>query len=196
MICQSHQFITYVQTRSSLEGWLSSRYFGNLRYLQEVYQSRKDWMLEPFQKYGQEWVLEPLRNQTMELEWAGEYAGKWLDAASLVAKGSKDERLNHSVTEFTAELIAAQQPDGYLGIEAPPRRGKGWDLWNLWNAMTGLLTQYEVNKNESALQAAIKCGKWLIDHFGMVTDSNHPFFSCAHDNVCNGPIIEAFVRTL
>jgi DUF1680 family protein len=178
----------------SLAGRLSARCLGNRKYLQSIYETRKDWMLEPFRNRGQEWVLEPLRIQKGELAWAGEYAGKWLDAACRDAAGSQDEQFLQYVAEFAAELVACQEPDGYLGIEVPAKRGFGWDVWNIWNVMLGLLTHFEIFNIEASFEAAKKCGKWLIDRFGMISDSNNPFFSSAHDPVCTGPIIQEFNR--
>ena len=68
-----------------MTGRLSVRFQGNIRYLERLYEEKRDWMLEPIQNRGQEWVVEPLRNQKGEQRWAGEYAGKWLDSASLAA---------------------------------------------------------------------------------------------------------------
>ena len=44
----------------ALSGRLSTRYVGNRHYLAEIYERRKDWMLEPFQHRGQAWLLEPV----------------------------------------------------------------------------------------------------------------------------------------
>lgn len=178
----------------SLAGRLSARYQGNRRYLHDIHTGKRDWMLEPYEKRGQEWILEPLRNRGPEARWAGEYAGKWLDAASLVASGSDDEQLGRYADRFAAALVATQDADGYLGIEKPAQRGIGWDVWNLWNVMIGLLTHYEGHRDEVSLQAARACGQWLIDRFGMISGSDHPFFSGAHDDVCNAPIIDQYVR--
>src|SRR5512134_886163 len=98
-----------------MTGRLSSRFQGNLLYLLDIYEKRNGWMLEPFQNRGSEWVIEPLRNQKAELAWAGEYAGKWLDAASLAAASSADTRLEAYCSAFAAELIATQETNGYLG---------------------------------------------------------------------------------
>src|SRR6185503_3734433 len=128
-----------------------------------------DWMLEPFQNRGREWVIEPLRSGKQELNWAGEYAGKWLDAATRVAAGAQDARLKQQAAEFAASLIATQDTDGYLGIEMPEKRGVAdWDLWNVKYALTGLLTDYELNQTPASLQAAIRGGEWLIHHFAVV----------------------------
>jgi hypothetical protein len=107
----------------SLSGRLAARYEGNRRYLTDIYQRRQAWMLEPFRHRGQPWVLEPVRNAKAELNWAGEYAGKWLDAACLVAAGGQDPQLEQQALAFAPTLAATQEADGYLGIEMPPQRG-------------------------------------------------------------------------
>jgi DUF1680 family protein len=175
-------------------GRLSCRWAGNQAYLESLYRTRQEWMLEPFQKRGQEWVLEPRRIQKGEIHWAGEYAGKWLDAASLAAAGSREDPLYGHACSFAAALAAAQEADGYLGIELPASRGTGWDVWNVWNALTGLLTHYDVSHSESCLDAAVKCGQWLVEWYGLVTGGDHPFFTGAHDNVVNAPVIDQLVR--
>jgi len=177
-----------------LNGYLSARVRGNQQYLTEIYNQKHEWMLEPFRYRGQELKIEPLRNRPMESKWAGEYAGKWLDAASLVAANSQDETLINRTQQFAEEIMATQEADGYLGIEKTRERGIGWDVWNLWNALIGLLTQYEVFRDEASLLAAKNCGDWIINQFGMILDSDNPFFRSAHDDVCNGPIIDQFVR--
>ncbi len=177
-----------------LSGLLSERFSGNLNYLKAIYRTRREWMLEPFQNIGKDWVIPPLRNQKGELAWAGEYAGKWIEAAALTAVNTNEPILRQYVKEFTSALLATQQPDGYIGIETSAKRGQGWDVWNTWNVMIGLMTYYEHFNDESVLRATVKCGLRLIEHFGMITDSRNPFFSAAHDDICNSPIIGEFVR--
>ena len=142
----------------TLTGRLSVRYQGNLRYLAHIYGAREDWMLEPFRYRGMDWVLEPLRNKKAELAWAGEYAGKWLDAAALSVSDADDPQLGQAAARFASELIATQELGGYLGIEQPARRGQGsdWDIWNVKYAMTGLLTYFETSQDETALYAAVR----------------------------------------
>src|SRR5688572_23137839 len=123
----------------ALAGRLAPRYQGNRLYLGQVHETRRDWMLEPFQNRGRAWVIEPVRSGKQEVNWAGEYAGKWLDAATRVAAGSQDDVLKSQASTFAAALIATQDSDGYLGIELPEKRGVAdWDLWNVKYALTGL----------------------------------------------------------
>ena len=180
-----------------MTGRLSTRYLGNLHYLAHIHDTREDWMLEPFRHRGMDWVLEPLRNKKGELAWAGEYAGKWLDAASLSASDTTDPQLGQ-VAEFASELIASQEPDGYLGIEPPARRGLGsdwdWDVWNVKYAMAGLLTYFETSQDTASLQVAVRCGEWLINQFGMVSAADHPFFRSTMDGGSNVIVLDQFAR--
>jgi uncharacterized protein len=180
----------------TLTGRLSPRYQGNLRYLAHIYETREDWMLEPFRYRGMEWVLEPLRNKKAELAWAGEYAGKWLDAAALSVSDGGEEHLSQAAAQFASELIATQESDGYLGIELPARRGQGsdWDVWNVKYAMAGLLTSFETSQEEVSLYAAIRCGEWLINQFGMVSAKDHPFFSSTMDGGANVIVLDQLAR--
>ena len=179
-----------------ITGYLSPRFQGNLQYLIDRYEKNKEWMLEPFQNRGMEWVIEPLRNKRGELPWAGEYAGKWLDAASLTAASSSHAQLSQYCDAFSAAMIAAQDLDGYLGIEIPARRGGNseWDLWNVKYALTGLLTRYEVYGDKACLEAAIRGGEWVINYYGKVTDEKSPFFHSAEDGGVSVNIIDEFVR--
>jgi DUF1680 family protein len=180
----------------TLTGRLSARYQGNLHYLAHIYETREDWMLEPFRYRGMDWVLEPLRNKKAELAWAGEYAGKWLDAAALSVSDAGDEHLDQPAARFASELITAQESGGYLGIELPARRGPGsdWDVWNVKYAMTGLLTYFETSQDEAALYAAVRCGEWLIKQFGMVTAPDHPFFSSTMEGGANVIVLDQLAR--
>jgi uncharacterized protein len=190
-------FITYPRCdQVTLTGRLSARYQGNLRYLTHLYQTQEDWMLEPFRYRGMDWVLEPLRNKKAELAWAGEYAGKWLDAAVLSASNSGDEHLSRAASRFASELINTQVSGGYLGIELPARRGQGsdWDVWNLKYALTGLLTYYETSQDQASLDAAVRCGEWLINQFGLVSSPEHAFFSSTMEGGANVVVLDQLAR--
>jgi DUF1680 family protein len=179
-----------------LTGRLSSRFQGNLGYLLDIYEEKSAWMLEPFQHRGQAWVIEPLRDRKSELAWAGEYAGKWLDAASLAAASSKHKLLGEYTCSFAAALVSAQEADGYLGIELPAKRGEAseWDNWNIKYAMTGLLTHYEVFQEQASLEAAARCGEWLLRRYGTVSAADHPFYHSTMEGGVNVSIADQLVR--
>ena len=182
--------------RVRMDGWLSARFQGNLKYLTTIFEQKRDWMLEPFQNRGREWIIEPRRNKKGELPWAGEYAGKWLDAACLAAASSKDKRLSQYTAAFAAALTATQEADGYLGIEIPALRGanSAWDLWNIKYAMAGLLIHFEIYGANASLDAAVKCGDWLIHQYGEVSDETHLFYRSPEDGGVSVNIIVELVR--
>jgi DUF1680 family protein len=155
-------------------------------------------MLEPFRYRGLDWVLEPLRNKKGELAWAGEYAGKWLDAAALSVSDARDEKLSQAAARFASELVSTQESDGYLGIELPSKRGQGsdwdWDVWNVKYVMAGLLTYFEASLDAASLHAAVRCGEWLINHFGMISAADHPFFSSTMNGGSNVIVLDQLAR--
>jgi DUF1680 family protein len=181
----------------TLGGRLAERYAGNQRYLSEIYRQRRDWMLEPFQHRDRPWVLPPLRNGKSELNWAGEYAGKWLDAACLAGASAAAgaSPLAAQAQAFAPALAATQEADGYLGIELPPRRANcDWDLWNLKYSLTGLLTHYEVYGDPASLSAARRGGEWLISRFAPITSPASAFYRSPSEGGVSVDIIDQLVR--
>jgi uncharacterized protein len=102
--------------------------------------------------------------------WIGEHIGKWLHAATLAWAYTSDEALKYKLDKVVADLIACQEPDGYLGTYAPEKRfglypGADWDVWSHKYNLIGLLTYYQYTGNEKALDACRKMGDLLIATF-------------------------------
>ena len=103
--------------------------------------------------------------------WIGEHVGKWLHAATLAWANSGDPRLRAKLDAVAAELMAAQEPDGYLGTYVPEKRfglfpEADWDVWSHKYNLLGLLTYYQYTGNEQALAACRKMGDLLVRTFG------------------------------
>ncbi len=103
--------------------------------------------------------------------WIGEHVGKWMHAATLAWAYSGEPRLRTKLDRVAAELVAAQEPDGYLGTYVPEKRfglypGADWDVWSHKYNLMGLLTYYQYTGNEPALAACRKMGDLLINTFG------------------------------
>jgi DUF1680 family protein len=47
--------------------------------------------------------------------WQGEHVGKWLHAATLAYEQTRDEKLGKALRTAVDRLLAAQQPNGYMG---------------------------------------------------------------------------------
>jgi hypothetical protein len=103
--------------------------------------------------------------------WIGEHVGKWMHAATLAWAYTGDPALRAKLDRVAAELVKAQEPDGYLGTYVPATRfglfeGADWDVWSHKYCLIGLLTYHQYTGNEAALNACRKMGDLLIATFG------------------------------
>jgi uncharacterized protein len=102
--------------------------------------------------------------------WIGEHIGKWLHAATLAWAYTGDPALREKLDGAASQLMAAQEPDGYLGTYLPSQRfglypGADWDVWSHAYSMIGLLTYYRYTGSEPALNAARRAADLLIRTF-------------------------------
>lgn len=103
--------------------------------------------------------------------WVGEQPGKWLESAALAAEQTGDDAFREKAGKILARLVAAQEPDGYLGITDPVVRTaelplRGMDAYELYFMLHGLLTTYDLWGEDSALQAARNLGDYFVDKIG------------------------------
>jgi hypothetical protein len=102
--------------------------------------------------------------------WIGEHVGKWLHAATLAWAYSGDPGLREKLDSVASRLIAAQEPDGYLGTYLPAQRfglypGADWDVWSHKYCMIGLMTYYRYTGNKAALRSAARAADLLLRTF-------------------------------
>ncbi len=102
--------------------------------------------------------------------WIGEHVGKWMHAATLAWANTGDAALRAKLDKVAAELIAAQEPDGYLGTYVKEKRfglykGADWDVWSHKYCLIGLLTYHEYTGDKAALAAAKRAADLLIATF-------------------------------
>lgn len=139
-----------------IEGWLGNRVILNEKNrLAQV-------DLEP--------LLAGFRQKPGEHTWIGEHIGKWMHAATLAWANTADPQLRAKLDYAVAELIKAQEPDGYLGTYIPEKRfglydDADWDVWAHKYNLIGLLTYYQYTGNQDALNACRRIGDLLIDTF-------------------------------
>jgi DUF1680 family protein len=156
-------------------GRFYDRYKGNIKYLDYQHEHYGKFMVEVFasRQYSPGKLLERM--------WDGEYAGKWLDAATRIAVNTGKEDQLAMVDAFAASWLKYQQADGYMGVELPTDRElndweKNWDLWNQWTSMIGFLTHYEFRGIRASLEAASRIGSWIVKANGPIKDKNSSFF--------------------
>jgi len=139
-----------------IEGWLGARIDANERQRLLVVDTAP--LLAGYQK------------KPGEHPWIGEHVGKWLHAATLAWAYSGDVALRQKLDAVAAALIAAQEPDGYLGTYVPEKRfglydGADWDVWSHKYNLIGLLTYYRYTGHKAALVASQKIGDLLLATF-------------------------------
>ena len=102
--------------------------------------------------------------------YIGEHVGKWMHAATLAWAYTSDPALKEKIDRTAAELVACQEPDGYLGTYVPEKRfglypDADWDVsWRKYNLL-GLLTYSQYTGDEAALNACRKMADLLIATF-------------------------------
>lgn len=111
-------------------------------------------------------ILECFYNRPGKQEWVGEYAGKYLHAASRVWQYTRNSALKNQMDRVADILIACQDEDGYLGTYLPQDYWTSWDVWAHKYDLLGLLSYYAATGYKPALDVSIKIGDLLCKTFG------------------------------
>ena len=150
-----------------LSGALGQRHHATVAYLLWRYQDA-DRLLFPFEH----------RDQWQRVrDWDGEYAGKWLDAATLMADATRDQALLAAVDDVAKRLRATQDADGYLGTEMAENRLKpGWPLWMHWLAVKGLREHGQRLGDGESLKAAVRGVDWVLKQYSPIADGKSLFY--------------------
>jgi hypothetical protein len=98
--------------------------------------------------------------------WAGEHAGKFLDAACLTLSEQPHAELRRLADRVATRLVAAQGPDGYLGTYPVERRWTGWDVWVHKYNLIGLLAYHDLTGDAAALASCQRMFDLLERTFG------------------------------
>jgi len=100
------------------------------------------------------------------LPWSGEFVGKYLTAAVLCWRLTRDRELEREIRRVASEFIATQSPEGYLGPF--PRAGRlrtGWDLWGHYHALVGLLLCHRESGDPATLQTCRRAADFICATF-------------------------------
>ena len=109
----------------------------------------------PFLGWGNDW-----RNPD-PVPWAGEFVGKWLISATQSIGLTGRPALEELTNRVTSHVIATQdRQDGSLGLEL------GWDVWNQYHVMLGLLRRFRQTGAPALLAAVRKAADGMIARYG------------------------------
>ncbi|HPO07983.1 MAG TPA: glycoside hydrolase family 127 protein [bacterium] len=97
--------------------------------------------------------------------------GKTLEAVSRFAAYTKNERVEALRKHVIKEILAAQEPDGYLGIMEPGSRlWKLWDIHEMSYLIQGLTVNYQLIHDKDSLDAARKIADYIIHNWAAQPD--------------------------
>lgn len=106
--------------------------------------------------------LQPFRERTAGSGYVG--LGKTVDALARFAAYTEDPKVIETKEHVVREIIALQEPDGYLGFFKDEARLQSlWDIHEMSYIIFGLLTDYELFGNEKALDAAVKGADYIVN---------------------------------
>ena len=114
------------------------------------------------------YLTECFRERTETGLWQTEFWGKYMHSAAPFWTMTKNPVLKAHLDAGIANLLPAQQPDGYLGNYAPARRSaKGtWDVWGIKYTMMGLMHYYDATGHKPSLEACRRLCDYLIGSVG------------------------------
>lgn len=107
-------------------------------------------------------LTDVFRQRSEKKLWQTEFWGKWMLSATAAYKYNPNAELLSMMKKSVDEIIATQSSDGYIGNYAPEYKLQGWDIWGQKYTMLGLLSFYEITKQQQVLKATILLADNLI----------------------------------
>lgn len=112
------------------------------------------------------------RQDHTEWDWTqAEQHGKWIESSIFAAAESGDRELEKKVEDIFNQLVALQEPDGYLGstakkVRTPEKPLRGMDPYELYYVQHALISISEQLNNPKGLESAKKLGDYFIKYIG------------------------------
>lgn len=109
------------------------------------------------------------RHRKDEVKWKFVGAGMTLDAASRLVAYSGDEKLRNWTSRLRDELIASQDPDGYIGtyVPEPDHADKchHWIFHDMEYIALGMFRNWEFCGSVAARDCAMRLKDWILENF-------------------------------
>lgn len=162
-----------------LSGYLGDRFNANI--------------FERLLKIDEKGILECFYHRPGTQTWVGDYAGKYLQAASRSWRNTGNEQLKTQMDRIVDILISSQDEDGYLGTYLPADYWTEWDVWTHKEDILGLLSYYSVTGYQPALKTSVKIGDLLCNTFG-VKPGQKDIVAGLHVGMASSSILEPMVE--
>lgn len=135
-------------------------------------------------------LLEPYLRRPGKQAWIGEHAPRFLDAVITAWAATNDPALRSVADETLDRLLAAQQPDGYLGTYAADQRWQDFDIWTQRHVLSALLSYHRQTGRAEALDAAQRLAGLLIQTFGEGNGQRNFVLTDNYRGVASATILE------
>ena len=153
-------------------------------------------------------LLKGYRQRPGQQTWIGEHIAKFIDAATNAWAYGGDPQLKAKLDAAVRDLLATQQPDGYLGTypEAdrfvdygdtewePDEKKPLWDVWAHKYNLLALLNYYARTGYEPALAASRRIGDLLCRTYGEGPGQKSIARNDWHVGMANTSVLEAMAR--
>lgn len=94
--------------------------------------------------------------------WRCEYWGKWFTSAALGHACQPTAEHRAKLDEAVKALVATQTPDGYIGTYDASHHLGIWDVWGRKYVLLGLIADYDLTGDKTALDAACREADHLL----------------------------------
>lgn len=105
--------------------------------------------------------LAPLSTRDPKSGYIG--LGKFLMSAVRFASYTSDPKVLALKDRLVTRILAAQEPDGYLGFFSPPHRViRLWDIHEMGYLIAGLTDNYTFFRHQPSLDAAVRSANYIL----------------------------------
>ena len=100
--------------------------------------------------------------------WQGEFWGKWMLSAIEAHRYTGNQQLKQLIEESINNLLATQDPNGYIGTyyNSGFVKGNSWNVWCRKYTLWGLMEAYELLQKPGILKAASRFMDHLMTEVG------------------------------
>lgn len=170
------KFMPFALENIRLDGYLNVRMNANL--------------VERLLNIDEKGILEGYYNRPGKQAWVGEYAGKYLHAASRVWRSTSNVQLKAQMDRIVNVLIGCQLDNGYLGTYLPENYWTEWDVWSHKYNLLGLLSYFQATGYKPALRTSVKIGDLLCRTFGENKGQLNIIESSGHVGMASTSVLE------
>ena len=111
-------------------------------------------------------LIQPFAERKEDKAWRSEFWGKWFTSAALDYRYDSQPELKSMLDQAVDGLLLTQTSDGAITTYIPSAEFSNWDTWGRKYTLLGLLSYYDLTKDERTLAAARRQADRVLEYFG------------------------------